>query len=390
VVDSLPLLRFEVAPLDSGITHLLNQARDAVLQIGSVTDSLQNALDEMAVRWILDGSVTGRTGAQYGAMIEALAYAYSSLDFADTAATTVSVTIPSEIEANLQKNGTLESYKTFVRVCSDRYAMHLALFPVDFLPNLRKDTASFPLPFYLMLKTVSDYYAGNLALCKDQITGIFRTCSGSGFLSRFDRMRVNIDWRLNRVPANVLRLLDEGKELQASDDYASAGDKYRQAMIIAPDFAYAAYTSGEFYEENGDSALALGMFQKAYQLDTLYLSAYLHAYRLYRAQDNYRSMIAVMTLALTHGNDFWVTNYSLGKALMAADEPARAVDRFRRAQELNPQSYETCIELGKAYQATRDFAKAREYFNKAIEIDALRKEAVDALSDLNDQERKAH
>jgi hypothetical protein len=389
VVDSLPQLRFEVVPYDSSLTHLLDQARDAVLQIGSVTDSLQNSLDEMAVRWILDGSVTGRMGAQFQTMIEALAYAYSSLNFSDTTAATMSVTLPPAIKAGLQQNGILESYTTFVRVCSDRYAMHLAVFPVDFLPNLRRDAAAFPLPYYLMLKTVSDYYAGNLTLCREQITGIFRTCSDDELLSRFDKMRVVIGWRLNRVPQNVLRLLGEAKELQASDDSSAAGDKYRQTMILAPDFAYAAFASGVYNASTGDSALALGLFQKAYQLDTLYLSAYREAYRLYRAQNNYASMINVMTLALARGNDFWITNYSLGQAFMSAGEPARGVKSFLRAYELNPQSYKTCMQLGKAYQATKDFAHAREYFNKAIEVDALRKEAVDALSNLNDQERKA-
>jgi hypothetical protein len=38
----------------------------------------------------------------------------------------------------------------------------------------------------------------------------------------------------------------------------------------------------------------------------------------------------------------------------------------------------------------KDYQKARECFNKAIEIDALRQEAVDALNKLNEQQRNAH
>ncbi len=176
VIDSLPSLRFELAPLDSNVTYLLDQARKAVLRIGFVTDSLQNAQDERTVKWILDGSVTGRTGTQYQYVIEALAYAYSSLDFADTNATILTVTIPTQIQARLEKNGLTDAYRTFIRLCSDRYQMRLTIFPVDFLPNLRKDTADFPLPFYSMLKAVSDYYAGNLSACKNEIVSVFRTC----------------------------------------------------------------------------------------------------------------------------------------------------------------------------------------------------------------------
>jgi len=389
VIDSLPQLRYELAPSDSNVTPLLDQARRLVLQIGSVTDSLQNALDERTVQWILDGSVTGKTGTQYQDIIESLAYAFSSLDFADTNATEIKTTIPARLQARLEKNDLVESYNTFVRVCGERFQMHLTLFPVEFLPNLRKDTAAFPLPFYSMLKAVGDYYAANLAACKEEILRVFRTCYASDLLSRFDNLRVIVNWRLKGVPPNVLRLIGEGVDLQAKDDFVGAIDKFRQSVIIAPDFAYAAFTLGKAYLQSGDSALGISLFQKAYELDTLYLSAYGASYAFYLQRKNYGSMIDVMVQSLARGNDFWETNFLLGQAFMLNGDPERAVNRFGHALQLNPQSYETCIALGKAYQATNDFPGARESFNRAIEIDALRKEAVDALNDLNEQERRA-
>ena len=386
VVDSLPALRFELEPYDSSVASLLGQARNAVLRVGSVTDSLQNALDESTVRWILDGSVTGKSGQQYQRMIEALAYAYSSLDFADSNATTLSVTLPDEIRAGLEKNGTIESFNTFVRVSNDRYHMKLAMFPVDFLPNLRKDTAAFPLPFYSMLKAVSDYYGGNLLASKGEIFSVFRTCYVPELLRRFDRLRVIIDWKLNGIPSNIFRLLNEGRELQARNEFAEAVDKFHQAVIIEPGFAFAPYELGEFYLASGDSALGASQFQKAYSLDTLYLSAYLESYNLSRIRGDLMSMIDVMSMAVARGNDYWITNYDLGVALVANDQASLAIHPLRRALDLNPRSYETCMQLGLACQATKDFKNAREYFNKAIEIDALRKEAVDALSKLNELE----
>jgi tetratricopeptide (TPR) repeat protein len=264
--------------------------------------------------------------------------------------------------------------------------MRLTLFPVYFLPNLRRDTAAFPLPFYSMLKAVSDYYTGNLSACKDDIVGVFRTCYVTELLHRFDNLRVIVNWRLNRVPPNVFRLMGEGDSLRAEQNVAEAADKYRQAIIIAPDFAYTAFTLGKLYMQSGDTSLGMSLFQKAYQLDTLYLSSYLESYDLYRLRRNNRSMIDVMSVALARGNDYWVTNYRLGLAFTLNAEPLRSLGPFRRALELNHHSYETCIELGQAYQSTKDFLRAREYFNKAIEIDALRKEAVDALNKLNAQE----
>jgi len=390
VIDSLPGLRFELGSLDSTASSLLDQARKAVLRVGFVTDSLQNALDEKTVQWILDGSVTGRNGQQYQCVVGALAYAFSSLDFADTSATTLSVTIPPELQERLQKNAIVESYKTFVRICAERFQMRLALFPVDFLPNLRKDTSGFPLPFYSMLKAVGDYFAGNLLASRGEITNVFRTCYVPALLGRFDNLRVIINWRLNHVPANVFRLIEEGEALRKQNDLSEAMDKYRQAVIIAPDFAYASFGLGKLNAESGDTALGISLFQKAYQLDSLYLSAYLATYDFYRQHENYPSMVNVMSVALAHGNDYWVVNFDLGEACMKNSEPDRALTPFRHALDLNPHSYETCIQLGLAYQAKRNFLKARDYFNQAIEIDALRKEAVDALNNLNELEHPVH
>jgi Flp pilus assembly protein TadD len=386
VIDSLTPLRFDLAPYDSSVVFLLDGARTAVLRIGSVTDSLQNAIDERTVQWILEGSATGRNGMQYQSMIETLAYAFSSLDFPDTNITKLVVSLPARVQARLEKGDFLDSYKTFVRVCNDRFQMKLALFPVEFLPNLRKDTASFPLPFYAMLKAISDYYGGNLAVCRDDIISVFRTCYDMHLLKRFDELRVIVNWRLNHVPPNVFRLLEDGKNLMAQHRIPEAADKYRQAVIIAPDFAYASFTLGTLYMQSGDSALAMSLYQKAFQLDTLYLSAYFGCFDHYSMRGDYKSMVDVMSFALAHGNDFWITNFDLGEAFMASADPFRALGPFRRALDLNPQSYETCMLLGRAYQSTRDFLKAREFFNKAIEIDALRKEAVDALSKLNEQQ----
>ena len=81
-----------------------------------------------------------------------------------------------------------------------------------------------------------------------------------------------------------------------------------------------------------------------------------------------------------------MVNYLFGQAYLRNEDPRHALEPFRRALELNPQNYETCIQIGLTYQATKDYPKAREFFNKAIEVDAMRTEAVDALNKLNELE----
>jgi tetratricopeptide (TPR) repeat protein len=267
--------------------------------------------------------------------------------------------------------------------------MRLTLFPVEFLPNLRKDSAAFALPYYSMLKGVNDYYSGNFASCRNEVRAVFRSCYAQELLGRFDSLRLAAEWRLKGVSPDAFALNKQGENLESMKDLAGAGDKYRQAVAIAPDFAFASFALGEFYVRSGDSLRAVNSFQQAYQSDTLYLTAYSRCAVLYRQQGNDRSIIDVMTLALARGNDFWLTNFILGQAFMAVDDAASAEARYTRALELNPRCYETYIALGKAFQASKDFQKARDYFNRAIEIDALRREAVDALNKLNEQQLNA-
>lgn len=390
VLDSLPQVQLGIASTDSAVVPLLSRAKGAILQIGIDRDSLQKVLDDRNVRWILEGSAAGRNGIQYQYMIETFAYAFSSLNFEDTTATELKVKIPPDIQARLVKHNLVESYETFVHLCNERYQAHLAVFPPELLPDLHRDTAAFPLPFYSMLKAVNDYYTGNFSGCREEIFKIFRTCYENELTSRFDNLRVTIDCRHSRVPPEVMKLIHDAEELESKKDQQGAGDKFRQATIIAPNFAYATFALGRFYVRSGDPVRATTFFQKAYQLDTLYLSAYRESYNLYRKQGNYKPMIEVLTIALSHGNDYWETNSSLGQAFMGDGDPARAIERYKRALELSPRSYQTNIQVGQAYQTVKDYQKAREYFNKAIEIDALRQEAVDALNKLNEQERNAH
>lgn len=389
VVDSLPNPPLAITATDASVAPLVDRAKNSILQIGLIRDSLQKVLDDRNVRWISEGSATGKNGIQYQYMIETLAYAFSSLNFSDTAAAELKVRIPLDISARLNKNKLVESYETFLRQCNERYQSRSPIFPPELLTNLHKDTAVFALPFYSMLKAVQDYYAANFAGCTEEIFRILRTCYESELTARFDNMRVMIDKRLNRVPLEVLKLIEEGEELEGKKDIPGAGDKFRQATIIAPNFAYASFALGKFYVRTGDPVRAITFFQKAHQLDTLYLSAYRESYNLYRKQGNYKPMIEVLTLALARGNDYWETNSSLGQAFMGDGDPARAIERYKRALELNPRSYQTNIQVGQAFQTVKDYQKAREYFNKAIEIDALRQEAVDALNRLNELQRTA-
>jgi tetratricopeptide (TPR) repeat protein len=387
ILDSLPRADWSIGSLDPTVAPILDKCRNSLLQIGNIHDSLQRVLDDKNIQWIIEGSATSKNGYLYIYMIETLASAFSSLNFSDTAATDLKVKIPEDLKARLTKYNITESYETFIRICNERYQTHLPIFPIDFLPNLKKDTISFPLPYYSMLKAVNDYCYGNLSAANEEIFRIFRTCYEQDMNNRFDMMRIVISNREQRISPEVIKMLEEAEQFERAKDNQNAQDKYRQITLIAPNFPYGFFALGKFYNRTGDAIRANYSYQKAYQIDTLYLSAYRESYNLYIKQGNFKEIINVLSTAIAKGNDYWEVNYNLGIAFLGDADPARAIKSFERALALNPRSYKTNIQLGLAHQNVKDYQKAREYFNSAIGLDPTRQEAVDYLTKLNELQR---
>jgi tetratricopeptide (TPR) repeat protein len=297
------------------------------------------------------------------------------------------VKISDDYQARLVKYDIAMSYETFIRICNERFQTHLPIFPIDFLPNLKKDSVSFQLPYYSMLKAVNDYYYGNFAGAKKEIIRIFRTNYESDINSRFDLMRVVITNRERHISPEVMAMFQEAEQFEKIKDLQNAQDKYRQITLIAPDFAYGFYVLGKFYSRTGDPIRANYSFQKAFQIDTLYLSAYRESYNIYLKQSNFKEIINLYMIALNKGNDYWEINYNLGVAFLGEADPARAIQSFEHTLALNPKSYRTNIQIGLAHQNVKNYQKAREYFNNAIGLDPTRQEAVDYLTKLNELQR---
>lgn len=386
VIDSVARPSLNLSQADSGISRIITMTQQSLQWATRKRDSLQQALDDQNVRWILEGSVAGRMGFQYQNVLEALAYGFSSLDFSDTVAARLHCTISEEMRANLVKNNLVDSYETFVRLALERMARGLTLFTPEFLANVHRDSASFSLPYYSMLGAVNSYYAADFAKAKPMIFRIFRVCYDPEISARYDQMRIMIDLRRGEFPASALRLLNDAAATEAANPDA-AGELYRQAIAIAPNFAYASFCLGRYYNRIGDPIRAQTFFERAYQGDSLYLGAYRESYNLFRRVGNYKPMIEVLTRALEAGNDYWEVHSNLGLAFMGDGDPARAIQQYELALAINPRSYTTSIQLGLAYQTVKNYQKAREYFNSAINIDPLRQEAVEYLGRLNELQR---
>ncbi len=389
-VDSLPNVSLKVTAEETSVKVLLDRTKDAIIKLKGTRDSLQRALDDQNVRWISEGAPTGKNGPQFEKIIEILAYAFSSLDFGDTISHAPNFTLPTDLQSALTKFNLQESYDTFLRQASERYQKRQPLLPPNFLTNLRRDSAAFTLPYHSMLTAIQNYYNGAYPAALEAVRQVLKTCYDPELSRRFDQMRVFINLRMHASQPEAMVLIDEAAAAEKAGDKDLASDRYTAAMRIAPEFAYPAYLCGRLFVRNGDPIRARSFFERAYAIDSLYISAYREAWSLCQSSGNYKAMIEVLTRALSKGNDFWETNLNLGIAYLGDGDLPKAIKQFERALDLSPSNYQTNVQLGLAHQAAKNFLKAREYYNKAIFIDPHRLEAVEALQKLDEAQKTSH
>ena len=388
VVDSLADQSAGVIATDETIAPLMDRAKNASQRSRFVLDSLRQSLDDFNVRWIIAGSSAGRIDFKYKYMIEALAYAFTSVNFADSAAKELNVVLPEDLSARLKKYNLMESYETFVRVAAARWKKRSALFPPDFLTNLVKDSLQFPLPYYSILKATNDFFNLNYAETKKEIFQVMKKSYDHELTGRMDDLRVIIDTREKRIPAEVLAHMKDGQAAEEKGNTDGASEHYKDAMLISEDYAPAAFALGKLYDRIGDSYKANNFFQKAVTSDTIYYSAYRFLYINYFKNSNFKPMIDLLTQALARGNDFYDIHYYLGIAYNGAALYEEGIKQYERALELNSKSIDANIQAGIAYQNMKSYVKARDYYTRAIQIDPENQTATENLKRLDELQKK--
>jgi tetratricopeptide (TPR) repeat protein len=388
VADSLADPSLGIPASDAAIAPLMEKARAAIQRSHAALDSLHQALDDLNVRWISAGSSGGRVDFKYKYIIEALAYAFASVNFADSTAAEMTFTIPEELSGRLKKYNLEESYETFVRIAGERWKNKSALFPHEFLSNLSKDSTQFPLPYYSVLAAVNDFYSSNFSDARKEIFQVMKTSYDHDLTNRMDVLRILIDTREKRIPNEVLAHMRDGEAAEEKGNTDGAAEHYKDAMLIAEDYAPAAFALGKLYDRIGDSYKANNFFQKAVSTDTLYYSAYRFLYTNYFKNSNFKPMIDLLTQALARGNDFYDIHYYLGIAYNGAALFDDAIKQYERALELNAKSTDANIQAGIAYQNLKSYVKAREYYTRAIQIDPENQTATENLKRLDELQKK--
>lgn len=371
-----------------GADELVEHASALVTRSTFVRDSLAQSLDEQTVRFIVLGSSAGRIDFRYKYIIETAAYAYSSVNFEDTSATSLKVVVSEELTARLQKYALMNAYETFLRVVNNRWAAKKPMFPDGFLKNLVKDTSQFSLPFYSVLKAVQDFYKRDYASAKIEIHQVMKKSYAYELTERMDQLRILIKTIEKNVPPEVLQRIKEGYRAEERGENDKAIEQYKDALLIAEDYAPAAFVLGKLYDRNGDSYTANNFFQKAVTADSQFYTAYRFLYSNFFKNANFKPMIDLLTQSLAFGNDFFDIHFYLGIAYNGSAQYDLAILQYERALELNSKSIDANIQAGISYQNMKSYTKAREYFKRAIVIDPENQTATENLKRLDELQKK--
>ncbi len=352
-----------------------------------VRDSLNQALDEQTVRFLIQGSSAERIDFKYKYIVETVAYAFSSVNFEDTTAAALTVVVPEQFKARLQKYALTNAYETFVRVVNNRWKAKKPIFPPGFLDNLQKDTSSFSLPFYSTLKAIEDFYKKDYTGAKAEIDNVMKTSYAYELTERIDQLRILINTIGKNVPRDVLQRIKEGNRAEERGENEKAIEQYKDAMLVAEDYAPAAFALGKIYDRNGDSYTANNYFQKAVAADSQYYTAYRFLYNNFFKNANFKPMIDLLTQALSRGNDYFDIHYYLGIAYNGSAQYDLAIEQYESALGLNGKNINANIQAGISYQNMKSYTKAREYFNRAIVIDPENQTATENLKRLDELQK---
>ncbi len=384
--DTLQAASLGIVLEDPALVTMALRVRSQAARSLLTRDSLQQQFDLDRVGWILEKGNHARGGIVYRLMIEALAYGFSSLEFLDTNQTTFVVELPAGLERSLTEENAMNDFRIFVRMCNDRYLHGVPLFPVEFLPTLRRDTSQYNSPVYYMLDGVAEYWTGGLSKARDDAFAVLRRASDSVIVTRYDLLRMAAEYRLRKEPPAGLESLVRVRRLLARGDTLGARSILDAEGSLIPRTPRA-LLNGDLALARGDTVGALGQYATAWLADRRAIDAYLRSAGVLRSRGELQRSVEILHLALDAGNTYWIVYDRLGQALLKTGDPSGALNAYSRALEILPRSYETAIGTGRAYQALGDLRRAREYYNRAITIDPLRTEAVDLLTELNRMSR---
>lgn len=190
--------------------------------------------------------------------------------------------------------------------------------------------------------------------------------------------------KLGRVaPGSVWRHLASGDYYETQGDYALAEREYRSVLSLAPRMPGIHYRLGRALLDSkqlGSQAEALKEFEQELALDPTNGSAAYEAGEIYRKMGDLSKAQGLLDDALKHYPDLEEAQVEMGRVLMAEKQPQLAVAHLQKALSLNPEDDIAYFQLAQAYHALGNAAEERKALAEFQRLKAEKAQHQEKLS----------
>ena len=179
----------------------------------------------------------------------------------------------------------------------------------------------------------------------------------------------------------------EGNELLNKRDFASAEEKYRQAVALSPEQEDLHYNLGIALARQGKVEEAKKHYEKALELFPDYAEAQNNLGNLLLTQNKMEEAIALFRKAIQNAPENPSFRNNLGTALARQQMVAEATAEFQVAVGLAPDYAEARVNLANALLASGKPDEAVAQLNEALRLKPGYKPALQTLQRAQDRQR---
>lgn len=173
---------------------------------------------------------------------------------------------------------------------------------------------------------------------------------------------------LRTYPKQAVLALVKGTAAQNLGNATKAGQAFREALKIDPDYPEAQNALGRFLLDSGQADEAIGNLRKAVNLAPKLASALSNLGAALTAQERFAEAESFLLRAKNAAPKDPEILFRLGRCYGAQERNSEALEIFGKAHEFGLISAPLEIERGLCHMRLNEFDKARGYFQQALKI----------------------
>lgn len=231
-------------------------------------------------------------------------------------------------------------------------------FPQAFMENVQKNSFALPQPYFAIFESVALYLQGKPS--EEAVDSAISMATNPTLLLGLGALREEIRATLSQVPASARTMLGKAKSAVKTKDYPTASALLDEALKLTPGYTHALIYYGSIQLQQGQTEYAERYFEEVVTRDPGNLLAYLKLESIYRDANDTLKITDLVKSALIDRRDLWWFQQRLGDLFFQQSNYRRAVQAYKYALELNPNSLESRHALFDTYLRLTNYTEAEQ------------------------------